>query len=72
LALVNQIFFLQVEAIVRDSSVAGPDPGSETSVIKLPPGAGAGITNYGSESGSLLFYQKHTRDFILKKQYFGA
>jgi hypothetical protein len=28
------------------------------SEIKLPPGAGAIITNYGSSSGSLLFYQK--------------
>jgi hypothetical protein len=40
---------------------------SRGGLIKLPPGARAVITNYGSGSGSLLFFIKDLKNFDRKK-----
>ncbi len=45
-------------------SVAKLELGAERAIIKLPPGAGAVITNYGS--GSLLFNQRLVRNYTEK------
>jgi hypothetical protein len=55
------------------SSVALVEAGgySGGSVIKLPPRSGAVITNYGSRSGSLQFYQR-LKEIVQKKIMFDA